>query len=124
MKHVFRSALLLWAIGWMTPLASADGGIKASTPEQRAILQTRFMKQHLRLSDADSAKVQAINLNYARQMEPVLKSDGSGIAKTVQARRIMADKDAELRSVLSQEQFAAYDEAKDNLKAWLESQLR
>ncbi len=100
------------------------GDITASTPEQRAELQTRFMKDKLALTDAATlAKLQAINLKYAQQMEPVLKGDDSRLTRMSKARSIMSAKDVELKQILSPAQFETYDDTKDDLKTYMESHL-
>lgn len=104
--------------------ACVAGGMEASTPEQRAGLQTRYMKEHLALDEAQTARVQAINLDYARQMEPVLKGSEGGLARMNKGRSLMSAKDAALKPVLSPQQYEAYEASKDDLKAWLEDQLR
>ena len=106
------------------PAVSADeAGVIQSRPEQRAAIQTQFMKDRLNLPADVLAKVQAINLKYAQQMDPVLKGTDGKLAKMQKARGIMAAKDAELKAILSPSQFEAYDDAKDDIKAAMESRL-
>ena len=107
-----------------TSTVSADeAGVIQSRPEQRAEIQTQFMKDRLNLPADVLAKVQAINLKYAQQMDPVLKGTDGKLAKMQKARGIMAAKDSELKAVLSPSQFEAYDDAKDDIKAAMESRL-
>lgn len=107
-----------------TSAVSADeAGVIQSRPEQRAAIQTQFMKDRLSLPADVLAKVQAINMKYAQQMDPVLKGTDGKLAKMQKARGIMAAKDSELKAVLSPSQFEAYDDAKDDIKASLESRL-
>lgn len=107
-----------------TSTVSADeAGVIQSRPEQRAEIQTQFMKDRLNLPADVLAKVQAINLKYAQQMDPVLKGTDGKLAKMQKARGIMAAKDSELKAVLSPNQFEAYDDAKDDIKAAMESRL-
>lgn len=107
-----------------TSAVSADeAGVIQSRPEQRAAIQTQFMKDRLSLPADVLAKVQAINLKYAQQMDPVLKGTDGKLAKMQKARGIMAAKDSELKAVLSPSQFEAYGDAKDDIKASLESRL-
>ena len=119
-------ALLLaacaFAISTMT-VSADEAGVIASSPEQRAAIQTQFMKERLNLPAEVLAKVEAINLKYARQMDPVLKGSDGKLAKMQKARGIMGAKDDELKAILSPDQFEAYDDAKDDIKAALESRL-
>ena len=107
-----------------TRTASADeAGVIQSRPEQRAAIQTQFMKERLNLPADVLTKVQAINLKYAQQMDPVLKGNDGKLARMQKGRGIMAAKDAELKAILSPSQFEAYDDAKDDIKAAMESRL-
>lgn len=119
-------ALLLaacaFAISTMT-VSADEAGVIQSSPEQRAAIQTQFMKERLNLPAEVLAKVEAINLKYARQMDPVLKGSDGKLAKMQKARGIMGAKDDELKAILSPDQFEAYDDAKDDIKAALESRL-
>lgn len=104
-------------------VSADEAGVIQSRPEQRAAIQTQFMKDRLNLPADVLAKVQAINLKYAQQMDPVLKGTDGKLAKMQKARGIMAAKDSELKAVLSPSQFEAYDDAKDDIKAAMESRL-
>ena len=107
-----------------TRTASADeAGVIQSRPEQRAAIQTQFMKERLNLPADVLTKVQAINLKYAQQMDPVLKGNDGKLARMQKGRGIMAAKDAELKAILSPSQFEVYDDAKDDIKAAMESRL-
>ena len=104
-------------------VSADEAGVIQSRPEQRAAIQTQFMKDRLSLPADVLGKVQAINLKYAQQMDPVLKGTDGKLAKMQKARGIMAAKDSELKAVLSPSQFEAYDDAKDDIKAAMESRL-
>jgi hypothetical protein len=104
-------------------VSADEAGVIQSSPEQRAAIQTQFMKERLNLPTEVLAKVQAVNLKYARQMDPVLKGSDGKLAKMQKARGIMGAKDDELKAILSPDQFEAYDDAKDDIKAALESRL-
>jgi hypothetical protein len=117
MTRLLLSLLLLSVVatGWC--------GLENSTPEQRAQLQTAFMKDSLKLDAVALAKVQAINLKYAQEAEPVLKGDDNMFKKRSKMHEIMDAKDKELKGVLTEAQFGLYDSKKDELKAYLESHL-
>ena len=57
-------------------------------------------------------------------MEPVLKGSEGGLARMSKGRSLMSAKDTALKPVLSPQQYEAYEASKDDLKAWLEDQLR
>lgn len=105
--------------------ASAQGldKLAGTTPEQRAGLQTMFMKSKLDLSAEQVPKVEAINLNYAQQMQPILESSERPLAKMGETRRIQQAKDAELQQLLSKQQYAAYLAAKEEMREQVEQKL-
>ena len=96
-------------------MALADG-MNTSTPQQRAEFQTQYMKDKLALPDAVIPKVQALNLKYAEKMDPILKSSDNLLVKRQKGMAVMSAKDAELKAILTPDQFSAYDQAKDDLK--------
>jgi hypothetical protein len=120
--RILLLAACAFAISTVT-VSADEAGVIQSSPEQRAAIQTQFMKERLNLPAGVLAKVQAINLKYARQMDPVLKGSDGKLAKMQKARGIMGAKDDELKAILSPDQFEAYDDAKDDIKAALESRL-
>lgn len=99
-------------------LARADlmSMLAKTTPQERAGIQTEFLAKKLGLSPDEAQKVGAINLKYAEKTEPVIKGDDGMFAKARQMKAIQAEKDAELRTALSPQQYQAYDAAKDELK--------
>lgn len=90
--------------------------LKESTPEQRAKMQTTMMKAKLNLDSAQVTKVQAINLKSAQKLDPILKSDGRKLKMLREVLSIQKEKDADLKAVLSDEQYKRYEKMKDELK--------
>ena len=87
-----------------------------TTPQERADIQTGFMKTKLGLSPEETAKVQAINLTFAQKAEPVIKGDDGIFAKASKMRELQSEKDAAFQTALTPAQFQAYSAAKDELK--------
>ena len=94
-----------------------------SSPGQRAESQTRFMKTKLDLSDDVAIKVEAINLEYAEKVEPVLKGSSLALIKKHDIEGIQEQKDNALRLVLTAQQFDIYVNSKDELKQALKQDL-
>jgi hypothetical protein len=94
----------------------AQAMLKESTPEQRAQMQTGMMKSKLNLDSAQTIKVQAINLKYAQQLDPVLKGDGAKFKKLKEAMSIQKAKDADLKTVLTADQNKQYEAMKEEMK--------
>lgn len=87
-----------------------------TTPQERAGIQTAFLEKKLGLSPEETQKIGTINLKYAEKTEPVIKGDDGMFSKARQMKAIQAEKDAELKTALSPQQYQAYDAAKDELK--------
>ncbi|MEZ0542431.1 hypothetical protein [Fibrella arboris] len=91
----------------------------ASTPEQRAERQTAQLKKRLTLTADQEKSVSAINLKYAQKVQAMMTGDRErGALK--EARDMMESKDAELKAVLSADQYKQYvtmrDEQRDRLR--------
>ena len=98
--------------------------LKSSTPEQRARIQTSFMKTKLDLDSLTAQKVYSINLKMAQKMEPVIKGDGSKFSRFRQARSIDGQKDEALKAVLNPKQYQAYLDAKEEMKEKLKEKIQ
>jgi hypothetical protein len=97
----------------------AQGGMDAlakSTPQERATLQTMFMKSKLGLSEDQASKVSALNLKYAEKAEPIIKGDSGVFAKRREMNEVQDEKDAELKGILTPDQFAKYEASRDELR--------
>jgi hypothetical protein len=115
-KSIFKPIIVCMLVWFTLPAANAQDALKQSTPEQRAQLQTGMMKTKLKLDSTQAKKVQAINLKYAQQLDPIIKSDSRSFKTLMRARSIQKDKDAELRTTLNEAQYKQYDDMKDEMK--------
>lgn len=95
-----------------------------TTPQQRAEIQTAYMKSKLGLSEEETAKVAAVNLEYAQKAEPVIKGSEGGFSKMRQMREIQTAKDGALKGVLTPAQYDAYDAARDDMKEKFEAAIQ
>ncbi len=91
---------------------------KMKTPEERAAKQTTWMVKDLGLTDEQKTKVEAINLEYAKKADAHHKEMKADAEKTKADKKTerekfraeqQAGKDAELKKVLSPDQFAKFD---------------
>jgi len=89
-------------------------------PRVRATIQTDFMAKKLQLSPQEKTQVDAINLKYADQMQPVLAGSMGPLARMGEVKRLEEAKDGELRGVLNPSQFQAYTAAKAEMRQHLE----
>ncbi|GAB3929134.1 hypothetical protein [Mucilaginibacter myungsuensis] len=119
LKYLTIIGILISSVAINTASAQdkdAKAMMKESTPEQRAKLQTGMMKTKLRLDSATVTKVQAINLKYAQKLDPVMKGDGRKLKMIREAMSIQKEKDAELKTALSKDQYQAYEKMKDDMR--------
>jgi Spy/CpxP family protein refolding chaperone len=85
----------------------AQGQWQKKTPEERAENQTHWMQKNLNLNNDQARKVHDIILKYASQAEDAPRG---------QRQTIMANKDADLKSVLSADQFQQYQAHEQQMK--------
>ena len=97
--------------------------LKSSTPEERARLQTEMMKTKLGLTTDQTPKVAAINQKYAQRMEPIIKGQEGPLMRLRQMREVGQAKEAELKGVLSPEQFQKYLAEKQAMREKFEDKL-
>lgn len=96
-----------------TSTTSRRAKLANTTPEQRANQQTAQMKKRLSLTAEQEPTVAAINLKYAQQMQSVLETGERNRQTLKQVRDMTASKDAELKAVLTADQYQQYETFKD-----------
>ena len=95
-----------------------------STPEQRANAQTAFMKSKLALSTSQLGKVSALNLEYAKRFDPILKGDAGRFSKLRQIRSLEAEKERELEKLVSPDQLETFNASKDEMRKVVTAQIQ
>ncbi|MBO9673368.1 MAG: hypothetical protein J7577_07985 [Sphingobacteriaceae bacterium] len=121
----FFVALLALSISSLT-LAFAQNKAKDlmnKTPEERAKFQTEMMKNKLSLNVEQQTKIEAINLNYAKKFEPIIKSSDSKLTKYKQAKSLQKAKDEELKKVFTSSQYKQYEKFQEELKGKLKDKM-
>ena len=103
--------VLCAASGWAADLDE----LKDTTPGERAKAQTAMMKMKLGLTDAEAAKVAPINAKYAEKMEPIIKGDKIQLMKMRDVREVEQQKEAELKTVLTADQFTKFEASKEEM---------
>lgn len=121
-KHLYL--LLVTLLCCTLVQAQESEEFKNTTPEQRAKVQTDLLKSRLQLNEEQTTKVAAINLKYAKQMEPVIKNSGGKLAKFREAKKINEQKEGELKQVLTTEQFSTYEKAKEAMKEEMKKKIK
>ncbi len=113
--------VLLMGCAGRSSAQETQNALRQIPPAEQAELQTGFMAETLNLSDDQQSQVQAINLKYANQMQPILASNDRKLAKFRQFRKLSKQKDAELKEVLTEVLYDQYqvkkEEIRDKIKA-------
>jgi hypothetical protein len=89
--------------------------LKAATPETRAKMQTDLMNTKLSLTAEQYKQVSAINLLYARKIEPIFRSDANRFSKYQKIKPLLDEKDEQLKAVFTAEQFKKYQDVKSEM---------
>jgi len=97
--------------------------LKNTTPEERATAQTEMMKTKLSLTPEQTPKIADINLKYAKEMDPILKSSERPFRKAREIRDINGRKEAELKQVFTPEQFQKYLADKEAMRDQFEKKM-
>ena len=103
---------LLFALAVSAQLAD----LKNTTPEQRAKALTEMMTTKLGLNPEQTSKVANLNLTYANKMEPLIKGSEGPLVKMREMRQINQAKEAELKQILTPQQFENYLASKEQMR--------
>jgi hypothetical protein len=122
-RSLARVAVVAAILAASSALAADLDALKNTTPAERAKAQTAMMKTKLGLTDAEMAKIGPINLKYAEQMEPIIKGSEGPLIKLRSARTVEDAKEAELKGVLTPDQFTKFQAGKEEMKEKLVQQI-
>jgi hypothetical protein len=111
MKKAVLIVIFFWLFAGITHAQERT----SYTPEERAKVQTAWMKENLQLTDDQLKLVDPLNLEYAKKMESVKGIDGK-MKQLKKAKGILDEKDARLKKILTKKQFDTYLEKKKELR--------
>ena len=112
-----KKLMIVAALASMTLAAQAQEKEKR-TPQERAKARTEHMTKELALSPDQQAKVEAINLKYADQVEAVRSErEAERTAKREAAKAMHDAHDAEMKAVLTADQYTKWVAKKQEAKA-------
>lgn len=101
-----------------------DEFMTETTPEERAQFQTDYMNESLSLKDDQRAKVHDINIKYAEKMQEAYEAPTKKQQKLQSMKRINAEKEAELKLILSADQYATYEKNKEEMKKKVKTRIQ
>ena len=113
MRTFLTTLALAAGIGLMAQ--DADAGKDKKTPEERAAKRTEQMTKDLGLSAEQVAKVNTINLNFARAMGDVKEIKDEATRKG-RSEALKTKRDTDMQGVLTADQFTKMKELRDKKK--------
>lgn len=120
MKKNVLTAVLILCFSWLANAGYAQGKMEEfmneTTPEERAQMQTDYMKESLTLSDEQVPKIHEINLKYSLKMQNAYNSGGGKLQRLKKMKGVSTEKDKEMKSVLNAEQYSVYETNKEQMK--------
>ena len=112
-KLLFVSSLI-----WMMVMtAAAQGGMQNMTPEEMAKRQTEGIVKATGIDAATTAKVEAINLKYAKEMVTLREKYTDREARREPMKVLRDKQDAEFKALLSADQYAKMKAAQEAARA-------
>ena len=113
MRTLFSTLALVAGMSLMAQDADMDNDKK--TPEERAKHRTEVMTKELGLDAEQIAKVNTINLNFARAMGDVKEIKDESTRKG-RSEALKGKRDTDLQGVLTADQFTKMKELRDKKK--------
>jgi len=123
MKKILVSCISLTALLLLSNIVWAQKKT-SSTPEERAGKMTEWMKTNLQLNDDQATQVQAINLKYANKTQELQSQTISRKQKMQVLKDNDKKKDAELKNVLTADQYNSYQAKKDEIRKQMKERMR
>src|SRR5262245_52236349 len=124
MKKFVVSSFLLTGLLLFTVNILCAQKKTSSTPEERANKLTEWMKTNLQLNDDQATQVQNINLKYANKTQGLQSQSMSRKEKLQAVKENDKAKDAELKNVLTTDQFNSYQEKKEEVRKQMKTKMR
>ncbi|HEV7424098.1 MAG TPA: hypothetical protein VGO21_02825 [Candidatus Paceibacterota bacterium] len=120
MKRMLKTVGLSLVMACVVTLAWAQNNQMPSdqmlSPDARASKMTEWMKTNLNLTGDQVNKVQDINMKYSMRMDSLKKSIGDVSDRSVGVKSESDARDAELKGVLTDQQYKTYLDKKKELK--------
>jgi hypothetical protein len=97
--------------------------MKNTTPQERATALTHMMQKDLSLDEKASTAVSEINLKYAKETQALMESSSPQLQKLMTFRSNAKAKDAELKGVLTPQQYSQYEQKKSEMEATVKQKM-
>jgi len=93
-----------------------DEFMTKSSPEERAQMQTEYMKENLSLTEKQVALVSDINVIYSKKMRATYEGETAKFKRLKKLKAVSDEKDNELKKVLEPAQYETYVKNKEAMK--------
>lgn len=112
-----KKLLLFTAVILCSPfiVSAQSKSLKQTTPEQRAKMQTEWMRTKLALNTKQAEQVYALNLQYAQKNDPIIQSNEGRFSKFKKMKALQNEKSNAMSQILDAGQYKKYQEAKDQM---------
>lgn len=112
-----KKMLLFTAVILCSPfiVSAQSKSLKQTTPEQRAKMQTEWMRTKLALNTKQAEQVYALNLQYAQKNDPIIQSNEGRFSKFKKMKALQNEKSNAMSQILDAGQYKKYQEAKDQM---------
>lgn len=112
-----KKILLFTAVILCSPfiVSAQSKSLKQTTPEQRAKMQTEWMRTKLALNTKQVEQVYALNLQYAQKNDPIIQSNEGRLSKFKKMKALQNEKSNAMSQILDAGQYKKYQEAKDQM---------
>jgi Spy/CpxP family protein refolding chaperone len=127
MKALVKKSIVFMLVSLFTIGISAQRPDKKArvTPEERASKQTEIMAKQLELTEEQQAKVKEINLKYSQQTANHEQQAKDELKKSREDfKSLFEAKDAELKQVLTPEQYQKWQEKRKDLRKNFEGKFK
>ena len=112
-------SLVLISCGGTQPTSQSSSDTQDMNPEQIAEQQTAQMSEQLNLTSKQKIDVNAINLKYAEKLQ-IIRQQPRSRSKLTAFKNMVEEKNAEMKMVLTRQQYADYEkileERKDEMR--------
>jgi len=115
MKYLLKSVFALTILFTSAHTFAQDQGQRKS-PQDRANTQFQWMKQNIGLTDDQNSKVFNVLFQSAKDADAARNSD-QGADKRQAMQEIQSNRDAQLKAILTGDQFTKYQAHEQEMKA-------
>jgi hypothetical protein len=114
-----KKLLLMFCLGVVLalPAFAQRPDREKMTPEEVAKRQTQMMKDSLQLDEKQIAKVDAINLEYAKKMMELREKDVPQAERMQEFQVMQTNKEYEIKKCLNKEQAKRYQKIQEAMRA-------